>query len=275
MIEGLLGKKIGMTHLFVAEGRVVPVTVLEVGPCVVTQIRTRQRDGYEAVQIGFGSAKLLSKPAQGHLKASGARVRHLREFAATDASEVTVGQTLSVGQFQDGDRVDVVANTKGRGFQGVVKRHGYAGGPKTHGQGDRHRAPGSIGAGTYPGRVIKGKPMPGHMGNRRVTIRKLRVEMVDAERHLLLVRGAVPGARNTMVMVRYARGVPLAERVAAETPAPPAVEEEQAVQVAEEAAPEEVAPETEEAPSAEHEADETDTPAEGAGDEPPVDKEKP
>ena len=219
MIEGLLGKKIGMTHLFGAGARVVPVTVLEIGPCFVTQVRTEARDGYEAVQLGYGRAKLLSKPAEGHLARAGVRARHLREFRADDVSQYAVGQELRVSQFQPGDFVDVVSTTKGRGFQGVMRRHGFGGGQKTHGQGDRGRAVGSIGAGTYPGRVLKGKKMPGQMGDKRKTVRKLRVELVDAERNLLLVRGPVPGARNTTVMVRYAHGTPIAERIVLEEPA--------------------------------------------------------
>lgn len=213
MINGLLGKKIGMTHLFASEARVVPVTALEIGPCVVTQIRTKARDGYEAVQIGYGDVKQLNKPAAGHLAASGARVRRLREFGADDVSAYRVGQRLRVSLFQSGDYVDIVSTTKGRGFQGAMKRHGFGGGQKTHGQGDRGRAVGSIGAGTYPGRVLKGKKMPGHMGNKRKTVRRLRVELVDAERNLLFVRGPVPGSRNTMVMIRYAHGVPVSERI--------------------------------------------------------------
>ncbi len=244
MIEGLIGKKIGMTHLFAAEARVIPVTVLEVGPCVVTQVRTEERNGYEAVQIGYGAAKQLNKPSGGHLAASGAHVRHLREFGADDVSAYKVGQELSVTQFQPDDFVDVVSTTKGRGFQGAMRRHGFSGGQKTHGQGDRGRAVGSIGAGTYPGRVLKGKKMPGHMGNKRKTIRKLKVVSVDAERNLLFVRGAVPGSRNTTVMVRYAHGVPVAERV---VPEEPVVEIEEAV--TEEAVAEVVEAATEEAPA--------------------------
>lgn len=259
MIQGLIGKKIGMTHLFGAEARVVPVTALEVGPCVVTQIRTASRDGYEAVQVGFGDAKQLSKPAAGHLAASGARVRRLREFKADDVSAYRVGQRLRVSQFQTGDFVDIVSTTKGRGFQGAMRRHGFGGGQKTHGQGDRGRAVGSIGAGTFPGRVLKGKKMPGHMGDKRKTVRKLRVELVDAERNLLFVRGPVPGSRNTMVMVRYAHGVPVAERIEPAVPEflepvvvaePEAVAEAEAVEEAEAAAEE-----TEEPDSTEAEAD--------------------
>ena len=258
MIEGLIGKKIGMTHLFASEARVIPVTVLEVGPCVVTQVRTGERDGYEAVQVGYGSVKQLSRPAAGHLALSGARVRHLREFGADDVSSYKVGQELRVNQFQADDLVDVVSTTKGRGFQGAMRRHGFGGGQKTHGQGDRGRAVGSIGAGTYPGRVLKGKKMPGHMGNKRKTVRKLKVVEVDAERNLLFVRGAVPGARNTTVMVRYAHGVPVAERIVPEEPVVEIEEEvvEEAVAEVEEAAVEETATEAEE-PAAEEPAAET------------------
>lgn len=235
MINGLIGKKVGMTHLFGSDSQVIPVTVLEVGPCVVTQVRTDQRDGYEAVQIGFGRAKQLTQPARGHLRASGALVRVLREFSADDISEHSVGDTLSVKLFQPGDVVDVTARNKGRGFQGAVKRHGFGGGRKTHGQGDRHRAVGSIGAGTYPGRVLKGKRMPGHMGDAQVTMRNLTVERVDPLRNLIMVRGAVPGARNGVVAIRYAKGAQVAQRltdeewaelIGAQTVEAPAVEAE-------------------------------------------------
>jgi large subunit ribosomal protein L3 len=261
MIQGLLGKKVGMTHLFGAESRVIPVTVLEVGPCVVTQVQTDARNGYNAVQIGFGTAKQLNKPARGHLKAAGVQSRHLREFQVADISEYTVGQTLPVTQFQAGDLVDITSTSKGRGFQGVMKRHGFHGGKKTHGQGDRGRAPGSIGAGTYPGRVLKGKKMPGHMGNRRVTTRRLRVEMVDPERNLLMIRGAVPGTRETLLSVNYSKGTALADRLTPEewtalitgAPAEVAVEEAAAEEptsepdaATEEAAAEEPAAEAEE-----------------------------
>ena len=285
MIDGLLGKKIGMTHLFAAEARVVPVTALEVGPCVVTQIRTKARDGYEAVQIGYGDVKQLNRPAAGHLAASGARVRRLREFGADDVSAYRVGQRLRVSLFQSGDYVDIVSTTKGRGFQGAMKRHGFGGGQKTHGQGDRGRAVGSIGAGTYPGRVLKGKKMPGHMGNKRKTVRRLRVELVDAERNLLFVRGPVPGARNTMVMVRHARGLPVSERIEPQIvelleasvaarqeaskpiePAPVAAEEAIEEQAAETEAVEEEAAEESVEESAAEEAEEPAT--EAASDEP-------
>ena len=207
MIEGLLGRKIGMTQVFSPAGEAIPVTVIELGPCVVTQIRERERDGYEAVQIGFGDVrpKSLTKPEQGHLAGAGRLVRHLREFSADNIDDHKVGDVLTADVFQAGQIIDVTGTSKGRGFQGVVKRHGFGGGPKTHGQSDRWRAPGSIGAGTDPGRVWKGTRMAGRMGNRRVTVQNLQVVEVIADKHLLLVRGSVPGAKNGLLMVR--RGV--------------------------------------------------------------------
>ncbi len=206
VIQGLLGRKIGMTQVFGATGEVIPVTVIEVGPCVVTQVRTRDRDGYEAVQIGFGEVlpKSLTKPERGHLAGAGRLVRHLREFEADNVEEHTVGDVLNADQFASGELIDVTGTSKGRGFQGVVKRHGFSGGPRTHGQSDRHRAPGSIGAGTTPGRVWKNTRMAGRMGNRRVTVQNLEVVEVLADRNLLLVRGSIPGAKNGLVMVRRA-----------------------------------------------------------------------
>ena len=211
MIEGLLGRKIGMTQVFSAAGEAIPVTVIEVGPCVVTQIRNQERDGYEAVQIGFGEVKpkSLTKPEQGHLAGAGRLVRHLREFEADNVEDHQVGQVLSADVFEPGEVIDVTGTSKGRGFQGVVRRHGFSGGPKTHGQSDRHRAPGSIGAGTDPGHVWKGTRMAGRMGNRRVTVQNLQVVEVLAEKHLLLVRGSVPGAKNGLVMVRRGVKAPL------------------------------------------------------------------
>lgn len=206
MIDGLLGRKIGMTQVFAPSGEVIPVTVLEVGPCVVTQVRTRDRDGYEAVQVGFGEAraKSLTKPQAGHLKGAGQLLRHLREFKADDVSEHEIGQVLTVDVFADGDLVDVTGTSKGRGFQGVMRRHGFRGGPRTHGQSDRSRAPGSIGAGTDPGRVWKGTRMAGRMGNRRVTTQNLQIVEIMPDRNVLLVRGSVPGAKNGLVMIRRA-----------------------------------------------------------------------
>jgi len=204
MIEGLLGYKLGMTRIFRDDGTVVPVTVIQAGPCWVVQVRTPERDGYSAVQLGFGTKKRVNKPMRGHLKGLG-NFRHLREFKILDGAEqVAVGQKVDVTIFKPGDLVDVTGTSKGRGFAGVVKRHGFAGGPKTHGQSDRWRAPGSIGATTDPGRVIKGLRMAGHMGHERVTVQNLEVVRVDPERNLLFVKGAVPGPTKGLLMVRHA-----------------------------------------------------------------------
>ena len=191
-----------MTHVFRADGTAVAVTAIEAGPCVVTQLRTPDRDGYEAVQLGFGAAKHLNSPERGHLKRS-SYVQDLREFA-DGAEGLKVGDRVDVGFLSAGDRVHVTATSKGRGFAGVVKRHHFRGGPKTHGQSDRHRAPGSIGATTTPGRVFKGMRMAGHMGNVKVTVRNLRVVEADPQRNLLLVSGAVPGPVSGLVTIRKA-----------------------------------------------------------------------
>lgn len=206
MIEGLLGRKIGMTQVFSPRGEAVPVTVIEVGPCVVTQIRTKDRDGYEAVQVGFGEArpKSLNKPQKGHLKGANRLVRYLREFEADNIDSFAVGQELKVDLFAPGQTIDVTGTSKGRGFAGVVRRHNFRGGSRTHGQSDRQRAPGSIGPGSTPGRVFKGLRMAGRMGGVRVTVQNLQVVEVLADRNLLLVRGSVPGAKNGLVMVRRA-----------------------------------------------------------------------
>jgi large subunit ribosomal protein L3 len=204
MIEGLLGRKLGMTQIFDARGETVPVTVLEVGPCVVTQILTEEKNGYSAVQLGFGHKKRLNEPERGHLKASGAQSRYLREMKNDGAEAYEVGQTLKADFFAVGDLVDVTGTSKGKGFAGVIKRHGFAGGPKTHGQSDRWRAPGSIGATTTPGRVFRGQRMAGRMGHERVTVQNLRVVRVDAERNLLLVEGSVPGPNEGLLLVRRA-----------------------------------------------------------------------
>jgi large subunit ribosomal protein L3 len=201
MITGILGKKVGMTQVFQDEGAVVAVTAIEAGPCTVTQIKTKAKEGYDAVQLGFGPAKRINRPQRGHLKKLGP-YKHLREFRVEDASKIQLGDGVDVGIFHPGDLVDVIGTSKGRGFAGVVKRYHFAGGSKTHGQSDRHRAPGSIGAGTDPGRVIKGLKMAGHMGDERVTVQRLQVVKADPERNLLLVRGAVPGPRNGLLIVR-------------------------------------------------------------------------
>lgn len=199
----MIGRKIGMTQLFQDDGEVV-VTAIEVGPCFVSQVKTEAKDGYNAVQLGFGETKRLNSPERGHLKGMG-QFKYLREFSAEDIESVEVGQKVDVDMFKSGDLVNVTGISKGKGFAGVVKRHHFAGGPKTHGQSDRHRAPGSIGATTSPGRVLKGTRMAGHMGNWRVTVRNLKVIDVDLSRHLLLVEGAVPGSNKGLLLIKKAR----------------------------------------------------------------------
>jgi large subunit ribosomal protein L3 len=204
MIQGMVGRKLGMTQVFDEKGEALPVTVIECGPNVVTQIRTSENDGYEAVQLGFGISSRLNRPEQGHRKASGYMSKTLREVKATSLEDVEVGQQIKVDTFAPGELVDVSANSKGRGFQGGMKRHGFSGGPKTHGQSDRWRAPGSIGSSATPGRVMKGMKMAGHMGNAKVTVMNLEVVRVDLERNLLLVKGSVPGPNKGLVMIRKA-----------------------------------------------------------------------
>jgi large subunit ribosomal protein L3 len=204
MIQGMVGRKLGMTTIFNETGEALPVTVIECGPNVVTQVRTQEKDGYEAVQLGFGISKRLNKPEQGHRSASGFMSDALREVQVDGLDGIEVGQQFRADTFANGDLVDVAANSKGRGFQGGVKRHGFAGGPKTHGQSDRLRAPGSIGSSATPGRVYKGMKMAGHMGNARVTVQNLEVVRVDAERNLLLVKGSVPGPNKGLVVVHKA-----------------------------------------------------------------------
>jgi large subunit ribosomal protein L3 len=204
MIQGLIGKKLGMSQIFDESGLAHPVTVLEVGPCVVTQIKTQERDGYSALQLGFGLDKRLNRPERGHRRESGFMSRTLREVDVDDASQYEVGQVVKADAFAEGDLVDVIGTSKGRGFQGGVKRHGFRGGPRTHGQSDRLRAPGSIGSSATPGRVFKGMRMAGRMGNDRVTVQNLKVLRVDSERNLLLVKGSVPGANDGLVIVQRA-----------------------------------------------------------------------
>jgi large subunit ribosomal protein L3 len=208
MINGMIGRKVGMTQVFDETGAVHPATVIECGPNVVTQIKTQENDGYEAVQLGFDLSKRLTKPQQGHRKASGFLSRHLREVRASSLDGLEVGQVIKADLFQPGQQVDVTGVSKGRGFQGGVKRHGFRGGPKTHGQSDRHRAPGSIGASATPGRVWKGMRMAGRMGNDRVTVLNLEVLQVDPDRNLLVVKGSVPGHNEALVMIRHAVKAP-------------------------------------------------------------------
>jgi large subunit ribosomal protein L3 len=204
MIQGMVGRKLGMTQIFNERGEALPVTVIECGPNVVTQIRTLEKDGYEAVQLGFGISKRLNKPEQGHRSASGFMSDVLREVEVNGLDGIEVGQQYRADTFASGELVDVAATSKGRGFQGGVKRHGFSGGPKTHGQSDRLRAPGSIGSSATPGRVFKGIKMAGHMGNARVTVQNLEVIRVDVERNLLLVKGSVPGPNKGLVLIRKA-----------------------------------------------------------------------
>ncbi|MFL7840116.1 MAG: 50S ribosomal protein L3 [Candidatus Promineifilaceae bacterium] len=216
MVKGLLGIKLGMTQLFDESGTVVPVTIIEAGPCFVTQVKTTKSDGYDAVQVGFGETKerRLTGGQKGHLgllksnknkqrkkNANIPAVRYLREFRTKDAANFEVGQTLTVEQFEEGERVDVVGKTKGRGFAGVVKRHGFAGGVRTHGQSDRHRAPGSVGSTSSVGHVFKGKRMAGRMGNDRYTAQNLTVMRIDADKNLIAVKGAVPGVKGGLVLI--------------------------------------------------------------------------
>lgn len=200
---GLIGKKVGMTQLFDEKGDVVPVTVIEAGPCTVTEVRTPDRDGYVAVQLGFGTNKesRFTRAALGQFKKRNlVPSRHVREFRVADASAMQVGQTVNVSIFEKGEHVDVEGITKGRGFQGVIKRHGFVAGHASHGP-TMGREPGSIGSSAYPSRVIKGKRLPGRMGGKTLTIKNLEVVHVDAEQHVLLVRGAIPGPPNGLVFV--------------------------------------------------------------------------
>ncbi len=219
-MKGILGVKLGMTQVFDESGVVTPVTIVQAGPCYVTQVKTTDTDGYDAVQVGFGDTKdkRLSGGQKGHLgllksnkkhptrkDADGVpAVRHLREFRTKQAGTYEIGQELTVEQFELGDRVDVTGKTKGRGFAGVVKRHGFAGGIKTHGQSDRWRAPGSIGSTSSVGRVFKGKRMPGRMGNQRLTAQNLQVVRIDSDKNLLAIKGSVPGVKGGLVIIREA-----------------------------------------------------------------------
>jgi large subunit ribosomal protein L3 len=204
MIEGILGRKLGTLQVFERDGTVVPVTVIETGPCTVLQVKTKDRDGYEAVQLGFGVRRRVNEPMKGHFKGLGL-FRYLREFGVDEIGQWQVGQRVGAEIFEPGDLVDVSGISKGRGFAGVVKRHGFHGGPKTHGQSDRHRAAGSIGASASPGRVIKGLKMAGHMGAVKVTVRNLEVVDSNPARGVIMVKGSVPGAKDGLLRIRLAR----------------------------------------------------------------------
>jgi large subunit ribosomal protein L3 len=206
-MKGIIGRKLGMTQVFDASGEVIPVTIIEVGPCYVTQIKTPKTDGYSAVQLGFEEIepRKLNLPQRGHLKPVGKNLQVLREFRVSDVSEFEVGQCIKADIFAPGTRVDVIGTSKGRGFAGVIKRYGFHRQPKTHGQTDRTRSTGAIGACTWPGRVWKGKKMPGHMGNARETAQNLMVVDSDPERNLLLVRGGIPGPKGGLLLVQEGR----------------------------------------------------------------------
>lgn len=207
MTAGLIGRKLGMTRVFGEDGRVMPVTVIGATPNTVTRVRSTEQDGYTAVQLGAGTARRVTKPVAGQFKELAKeqqRPATVREFRVDDAGEFEVGQQLDVSLFEAGDLVDVVGMSKGHGFTGVIARHNFKRGPKTHGS-DHHRAPGSVGAGTTPGRVFKNTRMAGHMGDVRITVKKLKVVRIDMERNLILVKGAVPGARNGLLLVQKAK----------------------------------------------------------------------
>ncbi len=205
-MKSIIGKKLGMTQLFLEDGTVVPVTVVEAGPCVVTQIKTNETDGYDAVQIGYEDIreKLVTKPVAGHFKKAGASLkRHLKEYSVDDMKAYELGQEIKVDVFEKGDIVDIQGTSKGKGFQGVIARHNGHRGPMTHGSHNQRR-PGSIGACADPGKVIKGKHMPGHGGAQTVTVQNIEVVGVDADKNVLLVRGAVPGANGGLLSITKA-----------------------------------------------------------------------
>jgi len=209
-MKGMIGKKVGMTQVFDEQGNVIPVTVIEAGPCYVTQIRSDEHDGYTAVQLGFGETKpaRLTKGQLGHLQKNDLpALKHLREFRVKDAAAVNVeeGAEIKVDVFATGELVDVIGTSKGRGFAGTIKRHHFNRGPKTHGQSDRERAPGSIGMCATPARTLKGQRMAGRMGNDRVTMQNLEVVVVDPDKNLLAVKGSIPGAKGGIVIIRPAR----------------------------------------------------------------------
>ena len=204
-MKGILGKKIGMTQIFTEHGEVIPVTVVEAGPVVVTQVKTTENDGYTAIQVGFQDAKekSLNKPQKGHLAAANTLKKHLKEFRVDSVEEYTVGQEIKADLFAAGELIDVTGVSKGKGFQGPIKRHGQSRGPETHGS-RYHRRPGSMGACSYPGRVFKNKKLAGHMGSVKVTVQNLEVVRVDADKNFILVKGAIPGAKGSVVTIKEA-----------------------------------------------------------------------
>jgi large subunit ribosomal protein L3 len=204
-MSGLIGKKLGMTRIFDEKGNDVQVSVIQTGPCYVTEIRTKDKHGYDSLQLGFEEKreKSVKQPERGHAAKSGVKpMRYLREFRTFEVNQFKLGDVVKADIFQVGDKVKVIGVSKGKGFQGVVKRHHFGGGPVTHGESDRTRAPGSLGGSSYPSRVLKGLRMAGRMGNARVTVRNLKVVRVDAENNIVMVRGGVPGAKNGMVLIQ-------------------------------------------------------------------------
>ena len=204
-MKGIIRKKLGMTQIFTEEGIVVPVTVVEAGPNVVTQVKTVEKDGYNAIQVGFEDAKekSLNKPQKGHLAAANVLKKHLKEFRVDAVEEFTVGQEIKADLFAAGEKIDVTGTSKGKGFQGPIKRHGQSRGPESHGS-RYHRRPGSMGACSFPGRVFKNKKLAGHMGSVKVTVQNLEVVRVDADKNLILVKGAIPGPKGSMVTIKEA-----------------------------------------------------------------------
>ena len=204
-MKGILGRKIGMTQVFTEQGEVIPVTVVEAGPVVVTQVKTIEKDGYNAVQVGFIDAKekSLNKPQKGHLAAANTLKKHLKEFRVESVDAYTVGQELKADVFTAGEMIDVTGISNGKGFQGPIKRHGQSRGPESHGS-RYHRRPGSMGACSYPGRVFKNKKLAGHMGSVKVTVQNLEVVRVDADKNFILVKGAIPGAKGSVVTIKEA-----------------------------------------------------------------------
>ncbi|MDK2564909.1 50S ribosomal protein L3 [Romboutsia sedimentorum] len=204
-MKGILGKKLGMTQIFTEQGIVIPVTVVEAGPIVVTQIKTVEKDGYNAIQIGFVDAKekSLNKPQKGHLAAANVLKKHLKEFRVDSVEGYTVGQEIKADLFTTGEKIDVSGTSKGKGFQGPIKRHGQSRGPESHGS-RYHRRPGSMGACSFPGRVFKNKKLAGHMGSVKVTVQNLEVVKVDTDKNLILVKGAIPGPKGSVVTIKEA-----------------------------------------------------------------------
>lgn len=202
-MKGILGKKIGMTQIFTEQGKVIPVTVVEAGPVVVTQVKTTENDGYNAVQVGFVDAKekSLNKPQKGHLAAANTLKKHLKEFKIESIGDYTVGQEIKADVFTVGEMIDVTGISKGKGFQGPIKRHGQSRGPESHGS-RYHRRPGSMGGCSYPGRVFKNKKLAGHMGSVKVTVQNLEIVRVDAEKNFILVKGAIPGAKGSVITIK-------------------------------------------------------------------------